>query len=432
MIKIITLFCFLVTALTVNAKNLEVDITISKNNASSQWVINYNFSENITAISFENTPYSFIKSDWSSRTDNAILDLSSLQVNFNKDARNFLLNLKGENDQFIRGFYTPFLNFSDGSNAIYIGHYLPSKVKVGEVWVDIADITLALTITASKSDNVLYAGLNEVKNLNISIPSTRQYAYIGNLVNNTHEKFNIILDPKLPSWIQTAYLKAIPEFYNYYETTTLAKLSFSPLFIVNFKPGSMQPRLDGGAINKQIAINIVGDGWQQNPESNLNNVLSLLAHEMAHLWNNQHWKLANNTQIWMQEGGANYFARNALLNFKYISNEEYIEHFKKQAGKCIKALNEQSVDKLQSRSDVYICGEVFYQLSASMIGATNNLDIWNKIVNNQATLNYSENDFIQALNKANVNKIDIAAIENILYGINKNELSRLIEKYTGE
>src|SRR5690606_7276218 len=101
--------------------------------------------------------------------------------------------------------------------------------------------------------------------------------------------------------------------------------------IVNFKPGNMRPRLDGGAINKQIAINIVGDGWEQNPEDNLNNVLSLLAHEMAHLWNSQHWTLANNDQVWMSEGGANYFSRNALLNFKYISKDEYIKNFRSQA-----------------------------------------------------------------------------------------------------
>ncbi len=315
---------------------------------------------------------------------------------------------------------------------MFIGHYLPAKIKVDEVWIDIADITLTLTINALKSDNVIFTGLNEVNNLKISISSIKQYAYIGNLAVKTNEKFNIILDPKLPNWIQKAYLKAIPEFYSYYETNTQAKLSFAPLFIVNFKLGNMRSRFDGGAINKQIAINFVGDGWEQNTEANLNNVLSLLAHEMAHFWNSQHWKLAINSQIWMYEGGANYFAKNALLNFDYITNEEYIKHFRNQADKCIKALNKNSVDKLHNRSDAYICGEVLYQLSASMIGGADNLDIWNLIVNNQATLNYSEKDFIQALYKANVNKIDIATIENILYGKNEheNELSELIDKYT--
>lgn len=432
MLKIIALLCLLVTTSTVHAKTLQMDITISKDTKSSQWLVDYNFSENITAINFDGTPYSFIENDWLSQTSNAVLDFSTLQVKFNNFSRHYSLKLKGENDQYISGYYTPFLNFSDGSNALYVGHYLPSEVKLGEVWVDISDITITLTINILKSDGLLFSGLNEVKDLKLAISDAKQYAYVGNLASKAHDKYNVILDPKLPNWIKKAYLKAIPEFYHYYENSTRAKLSFTPLFIVNFKPGNMRPRFDGGAINKQIAINFIGDGWEQNPEANLNNVLSLLAHEMAHLWNSQHWTLANNDQVWMSEGGANYFSRNALLNFKYISSEEYIKNFKSQSDTCIKALNEGSVNKLHNRSDAYVCGEVIYQLSAFMIDATNNLEIWNKITGNGEALNYSEKSFIQALYKANVNKADIISIENILYGNNDNEFSELIKKYAGE
>lgn len=432
MLKIIALLCLLVITSAVSAKKLQLDITISKDAASSQWSVNYHFSENITAINFEDTPYSFIENDWLSQTSNSVLDLSTLQVNLHNASRHYSLKLKGENDQYISGYYTPFLNFSDGSNALYIGHYLPSKVKSGEAWVDISDITLTLTIDALKSGDLLFSGLNEVKSLQVSLSDAKQYAYIGNLASKAHDRFNLILDPMLPNWIQKAYLKAIPEFYNYYENSTRAKLSFSPVFIVNFKPGNMRPRLDGGAINKQIAINILGDGWEQSPEENLNNVLSLLAHEMAHLWNSQHWTLANTDQVWMSEGGANYFSRNALLDFKYISRDEYIKNFKSQADTCIKALNGGSVNNLHYRSDAYVCGEVIYQLSALMIGATNNLEVWNKIVSDGDVLNYSEKSFIQAFYKAKVNKADITSIENILNGQNENTLSELIKKYAGE
>lgn len=432
MLKILILACFLFTPVVVNAKNLEVDITISKGGDPSRWAIDYYFSEGVSAVNFENTPYSFVKSDWLSQTRGAVFDLSSLQVNFNTVSQDFTLKLRSENDRFIRGFYTPFLNFSDGSNALFIGHYLPAKVKVGAAWIDVTDMAVTLTIKAPKSDGVLYSGLNEVQNLELSVSNARQYAYIGNLASKAYEKFNVILDPKLPGWIQQAYLKAIPDFYNYYEVNTGGKLNFVPLFIVNFKAGNMRPRLDGGAINKQIAINIVGDGWAENPEANLNNIISLLAHEMAHLWNSQHWRLADNSKIWMHEGGANYFARNAMLNFGYISSKEYIKHFRSQADKCMKALNNSSIATLRNRSDAYVCGEVLYQLSASMIEVNSSLDVWNKIVGKHESLSYSEADFIQVLEDENINKVDVDSIKNILYGNSGEELDFLIEKYAAE
>src|SRR5690554_4717367 len=225
MLKIIALLCLLVITSAVSAKKLQLDITISKDAASSQWSVNYHFSENITAINFEDTPYSFIENDWLSQTSNSVLNLSTLQVNLHNASRHYSLKLKGENDQYISGYYTPFLNFSDGSNALYIEHYLPSKVKSGEAWVDISDITLTLTIDALKSGDLLFSGLNEVKNLQVSLSDAKQYAYIGNLASKAHDRFNLILDPMLPNWIQKAYLKAIPEFYNYYENSTRAKLS---------------------------------------------------------------------------------------------------------------------------------------------------------------------------------------------------------------
>src|SRR5690606_23360640 len=100
MLKIIALVCLLVTTSEVKAKKLQLDITISKDAESSQWSVNYNFSENITAINFEGTPYSFIENDWLSQTSNAVLDLSTLQINFHNVSRHYSLKLKGENDQY--------------------------------------------------------------------------------------------------------------------------------------------------------------------------------------------------------------------------------------------------------------------------------------------------------------------------------------------
>src|SRR5690606_5279976 len=124
-----------------------------------------------------------------------------------------------------------------------------------------------------------------VDKLTVSADDARQYVYVGRLPVKKYDNFNLLMDPALPAWAQESLLAAIPQFYDYFESKTQAGLSFIPLFIINYKAGPGQTLLDGGAISRQVAINFVGDGRNQNPENDLFRVLSLLAHEMAHLWN---------------------------------------------------------------------------------------------------------------------------------------------------
>lgn len=437
--RYVILFTLFVTAIfdvnanssaEINANDLTLKISISQSQTSSPWSINYEFSEPISAMSFENTPYSFIKRDWILKTEHSQkIDFSELQFELNGGSRRISLDIKSENDQFIRGFYTPFLNFSDGSNAIFLGHYLPTKVHCNGKWINVESLNLFLSINTLNEENVLFSGSDNISDLPVAPQDLRQYAYVGKSNYKHFGKFNVIVDPTLPPWIKKAYYKAIPEIYQYYEHHTHSKLIFEPLFIVNFNSGDMKPRQDGGVINKQVAINFVGDDWQKNPEANMVNVLSLLAHEMAHLWNSQHWSLDNNKQVWMLEGGANYFAKNALLGLGYISKKSYRNHFRVQAKKCIKALNHKTMANLTNRADAYVCGEVIYYLTSQMLNGSNSLENWNNMASRLENDEYDEDDFIRALKRAKVNDNELAIVEETLRGKNSENFINLIDKY---
>lgn len=431
MIRIIVTIVACCLSFLANAKALEMKVSLSKSAPSNDWLIIYDFSEKVEAISFEKTPYSFIESDWVVQTPGAHLDLSLLHVKFATPGNQLSIALESKNDDFIRGFYTPFLNFSDGSSAIYVGHYIPKKIKIDGVWEAIEEVAISLTISPSENEAVFFNGKKGAEDLRMSAVDVAQYAYVGNAPAKTFEGFTAILDPALPTWIYESYLKAIPEFYNYYKTKTLAELHFEPLFIVNFKSSATRTSSDGGAINKQVVINFIGDAWSQDPDANRVNVLALLAHEMAHLWNGQYWHSDEQNPVWMHEGSANYFARKALLNFGYVSVQDNIDYYLRQSESCINALQNRAINRLENRADNYSCGDVVFKLAALMTGTDAHLDVWNQLVVSEGSAVYSEDYFIRALAKNSTDKNEANIMVNALRHSSDGKLSALIERYFG-
>lgn len=421
--------CMMLVPLIADAQALQMEITISKGVKQNSWLINYEFSEAIQAMKFDNTPYSFVESDWGIQTEGVALNLSLLQATFDTSGNQLSIGIKSENDSAVSGFYTPFLNFSDGSRAIFVGHYLPSELKVNNKWISAQNVEVSLTITPLKKEKILFDARHEVDKLSVSGDDTRQYVYIGRLPVKRYDKFNMLLDPALPAWAQESILKAIPQFYEYFEEKTQATLSFKPFFIINYETGTGKHSLDAGVINRQVAINFVGDGWNQNAETERTKVLSILAHEMAHLWNAQHWHYEGQNAVWMHEGGANYFSRKALLNFGYVSATEDAAYYNAQSKKCIEVLNGGAINDLQNRSDKYVCGEVIYKLSALMTSNQMHLDVWNNLIIDSDSLTYSEQKFIQALYGSSANRNEVAIIETALQKGSTDGFKALIEKY---
>lgn len=423
-----TVIILLFTLATSRVQALELSVILSKTLPEGPWQVDYVFSQPVSEISFERTPYAFVESAWSVRSEGAALELSSLKVVFDRPAKVLTTEIHASYDQPIRGFYTPFLNFSDSSRALFIAHYFPSQVKLDNEWVSVGSIVKRLTIEATGSEKLWLSESDEIKNRELTMQDLRQYAYVGNLNVQHMGKFDLILDPKLPRWVKDAYSNAAIELLTYYQSKTNASLAFKPFFLINFKPGPERARIDGGAINKQVAINMVGDGWQQNPEQNLINVLSLMAHEIAHLWNSQYWIATEDTPIWMFEGGANYFSQKALLNMGYITTSDYWNNILEKSDACGRTLSQHPFDRLPNRLDYYVCGEAFYYIADSMLGNPKGLELWNFIVGNSPGDSYTQKDFINALTTIKVSADDIGKFKAILLSEGQ-EFYALSDKY---
>lgn len=429
--NLFSILALIVLATTVQSEATTLHIELEPTIENDGWVINYQFSDAVDALNFESTPYGFLSSDWEINQDVAAFDFSKLHLKMTQPGQAFRVMIKGFNDAFYRGFYTPFLNFSDGGTAIYIGHYLPRSVNIANQWVALEDITTKITINNTGSSNVIFAGKNNIKQLELKPKTARQYAYIGPQLPAAHQDFNLIMDDQLPEWIRREYQQFIPKLFNYYQNGFKSKLTFKPLFMVNYKSADNNTRLDGGAINQQIAINFIGSGWQDGEAKNLINVQSLLAHEMAHLWNAQFWQSSDErSKPWLHEGSANYFAYQSLLALGYMNQTDFEKHLKKQQESCALALQQAPINQFKNRKHVYACGEVLFNITNQLKDRTDAFGFWHEMQTRSPDNNYSQQHFVETFSSF-VEKpsltTDLKSLLDINTDNNTNYLIKLIQ-----
>lgn len=407
---------------------LLVDVTLTKDRSDASWRVDYTFSEPVSELSFEYTPYAYVDSAWSVKSDGGALDMASLRVLLDTPQKSLSVKVSHPYDLMVRGFYTPFLNFTDGGNALFVAYYFPARIKYNGGWEELDLYAKRLTIRAPEGEAVWFDRAAGSAEREVTTDQIYQYAYVGGANVHHADRFDILLDDGLPEWIRAAYLKAIPELMLFYQNKMNAVLPFKPLFLVNFKSDPGYPRIDGGAINKQVAVNIVGDGWHQDPENNLVNTLSLMAHEISHLWNAQYWHTSESTPIWMLEGGANYFTQKALLNLGYITLDDYSKNVIRQVDACEKLLNNNAFNQWPNYADHYTCGEAIFYLGDAMLSNPKELELWQLIVDNLSGSSYTQVDFVKALESVPVDAPDIKALKSLLAG-ESQWFAPLIDKY---
>lgn len=401
-------------ALALSPEPVSLEVELDRSVDATPLVVKLHFSEPVIALDFSDTPYAFVSQDWDLLQEEALLNHSTLAIELKEPQKQLNFAVARANDDFIRGFYTPFLNFSDGGVAVFVGHYIPKGIKTQAGWRSSDDMEISLTIKAQVKANSLFSGQRNVAGYKMISGESRQYAYIGTGTLEDMGSFNIVFDPKLPAWIRTAYSEDGAKIFQQFESKTRTHLPFKPLLLVNFNDDDVAPRFDGGAISKQVAINFVGKGWMENPQGNKLSILRLWAHEAAHLWNAQYWKAEGRGAVWLTEGGANFLARAVLFDLGYLSEEQYMAQSEEQVARCRELLKEATLDELRNRADKYICGEAVFYLAISKQGPEYDaFDFWSAIVNSANGSTYTVEDFIAALEQSDITEPEHASLVNV-------------------
>ncbi|BAO43538.1 hypothetical protein [Thiolapillus brandeum] len=352
--------------------------TINKLKNTNQWQVTYEFSKPVSKIVFLTNPRDYRKNTWKIDSSGAVLKIfpAKQEITFKEPTDLVNILVTGKYNTMLNRNYTPILDFSDNSAAIFLGHFVLSNVESEDNVYNSEFIKNELLLINSNTSYVYYN--NEIgKNIFSSSGLSNKYAYFGDMEPMSGGKYSVILDSGAPRWIRKAYLDAIPKLISYYESSFRNSLASKPDIFISYEHSEVSPSSDGGVSENQLAINFVGESWEGSEKSNLINILYLLSHEVFHLWNDYLVNSKNDKQnIWYKEGGGDYFAARSLYDLNYISEEKYINIVSNYVRKCGDLLYESPISDMhrhRSSKAIYYCGSSMWYLAYLMDKANNSL-----------------------------------------------------------
>jgi hypothetical protein len=327
--------------------------------APDTWRVEYQFSQPVTALSFRPVG-DYRKTSWKVLTPGVTLttgaEEDALAATDGKPLRQISLEI-ATFDALVEKQYVAMDRFSDGGRAVYLG-FLQGDVRQGAVQRDVAA-------------NFTLEGLGNEYVLTPASPAdpsrgATPYAYFGPQAPVAAGDANIILDPKLPAWAVEAMLDATAKISSYYTSAYRQKLK-QPLLLLVAAGDTEAPGLSikGGAIGGQIAYRFGGAGLQTDHPKKRQLIARLVAHEMAHLWQNNVSRggLSEQSPPWVHEGGADAMALDGLLRSGVWSAEQGQAYVEATLKEC-----EQLEHSLATYRGIYACGfERYHKLNVGIV-----------------------------------------------------------------
>lgn len=312
--------------------------------AADKWRADYVFAEAVTAIELGAQVGPYRKTAWRALTPGVELVAKgdNESIRSARPLTRLSLEIRAY-DGFTEGQYAPLARFSDGGADFYLG-FLHGALSQGgrERAMDVA-----LRLKGLQGETVI-APIKPGDDL-------AGYAYFGPQKPARMGNVNVILDPQVPAWLRETIEETTAKVSQFYERAFQRKLASTPLIsvaVIGFDgpPGSFNYK--GGVAGGGIAYRLQGRGFVDDHPKKRSYIASLVAHEMAHIWqvNLARGGIGENDP-WIHEGGAEAIMLEALRATGIFSAEASDQYAQKLLTEC-----EQLKDDLTVYRGFYACG----------------------------------------------------------------------------
>ena len=248
--------------------------------------------------------------------------------------------------------YQLFDPFSDGSLALYTGHF---NVKVTK--------KTTFELAPRRNEHLLVGG-------KVFTHRTRwtddggggdMCIYYGKVKPVETPYMVGILDPGAPKWLDQKLDSALPQLFADYARLTGVALTQRPTVLFSFEPARDRNSTTwkGGTLDGLIQLHVEAAAEGAEDRDVLERFMKFIAHESAHLWNGQMFHSPEGNQSWIHEGGADAFAWRAVRRAGILDERGLESRLTSDLNDCLVSLGPRALDDAEQKGDfkpVYACG----------------------------------------------------------------------------
>ena len=319
--------------------------------------------------------------------------------------------------------YELFAEFTDGSVALYTGHFhVATEEPAASDAGDEAEFLRRVELVPAAGERVVVQGVaTRGPTVWGGAHVDGTYAYVGTIEPLETDSMIALLDPGAPPWLLERMRDLLPAFFAEYADRFGEALPWKPMVLFSFHDLEVSGlQSGGGTLTGLIQMSVTGGAWREATPDSSEHLVHLIAHEAAHLWNGQIHAYGDPADSWMHEGSADALANALLLRHGAIDEARLSERRTEAINLCARGLRDGSLSTAGERrrfSDYYACGSTIAIWSAAATSAEDAPDrlfeIWRRLFEISASAggDYDRQTYFSALRELGASAESTARLE---------------------
>ncbi len=276
--------------------------------------------------------------------------------------------------------YEFFRTFTDGSLTIYTGHlYVTTDPPPPKDTEDDAEYLVRVELVPKDGEHVVVRGNLVDERTTWEDPAgDGTYVYFGTIEVLETDAMIGVVDPGTPDWLVEQLNRLLPKMFEIYADGFSEPLPWKPMVLFNFEDidkGGLSS--GGGTLSGLVQMSAIGNEWHGATPQSSEQLMYLIAHEAAHLWNSQLHGYVDGGDSWMHEGSADAFGELALLRTGTIDAKRHAERLTEALNLCVAGLADGALHDSGERrqfKNYYSCGHIIAVWSVAAVGGSSDLD----------------------------------------------------------
>ncbi|HEY6124144.1 MAG TPA: hypothetical protein VIV63_05805 [Steroidobacteraceae bacterium] len=277
--------------------------------------------------------------------------------------------------QGLQADYTPALEFTDDSVALYIAHFETFPMEsIARVKALPSDLNNQLVPDA----NVTYvfrdrAGPVWLRGKRLAVAETTDkntYVFFGSMKPIETRDMVGFIDPELPEWIRGSLVETVPDMLARYSRELGAPPGMKPTIMLSWAgPTPGLTSRAGSVLPGLIVLTYEGSGVLSEDDAARIEGLQFIAHEAAHFWLGQTVAYEYAKDAWITEGGADLLAMR-LMESAHVGYD-WRTDFNRAIEECVGFTRRRGIESARERNETrayYACGAVFGLIAESASG----------------------------------------------------------------